>query len=183
MLRITALLAVLLASTSASSQTVVSLQAGGAEFDLSGTGSAFVLDARALYPLTRVLAVEGGVGVSQAAEQFGNVTYLLPSMELQVGVPVAGAVRPYVGLGLGAFVPLNDPGPFVIAYPGGATLSGDRDPEAEGAVVATVGLDAPVTRRVVVRTAARLRGTVSLDGPDFFGGTFGELTAGLGYRF
>ena len=166
-----------------SAQTVVSLQAGGAEFDLSGTGSAFVVDARAHYPLARVLAVEGGVGVSRAAEQFGDVTYLLPSVELQVGAPVTDVFRPYVGLGLGAFVPLNDPERFTIAYPDGSTLSADYDPELEGAVVVALGLDVTVAGRVVVRAAGRLRGTVEGGGPDFFTGTFSELTAGLGYRF
>ena len=176
-------LAALLAGAPASAQAVVSVSAGGAGFDLSGTGSALVVDARLHAPLTRVLAVEGGLGLSPVAEQFGDVTYLLPSVELQAGLPLGGAVRPYVGLGLGAFVPLNDPGPFEIAYPGGSTLSGDYDPEPELALVGAVGLDAAVADRVVVRTAARLRGTASVDGPDFFGGTFGEVTAGLGYRF
>ena len=176
------LLVALFAGLPASAQTVVSVQAGGAEFDLSGTGSAFVVDARVHRPLTRFLAVEGGVGVSRAAEQFGDVTYLLPGVELQVGVPIAGVVRPYLGVGLGAFVPLNDPGPFLITYPGGSTLSGDYDPVAESALLVSLGLDGSVTDRVVVRTAARVRGTVE-GGPDVFTGTFAEVTAGLGYRF
>lgn len=178
----TLLLAALLAAAPASAQTVVSVHAGGAEFDLSGTGSAFVVDARALYPLSRLFAVEGGVGLSPTGQQFGDVTYLLPSVGLQVGVPIAGVVRPYVGLGLGAFVPLSQPEDEVVEIDG-QTVVLERGTDGEGALVAALGLDAAVTDRVVVRTTARLRGTASVNGPDFFGGTFSEVTAGLGYRF
>ena len=182
MLRSAALFAALLfTSASASSQAVVSLQAGGAEFDLSGTGSAFVLDARVLYPLTGVLAVEGGVGVSRVPEQHGDATYLLPSAELQLGVPIAGVVRPYLGLGAGAFVPVSGPADEVRVVDGVEYVLG-YGPDAEAAVVAALGLDAAVTNRVVVRTAARLRGTLG-NGPDLFQGVFAEVTAGLGYRF
>ncbi|MDT0632163.1 outer membrane beta-barrel protein [Rubrivirga sp. S365] len=177
------LLAALFAGAPAAAQTVVSVQAGGAAFDLSGTGSAFVADVRAHRPITRVLAVEGGVGFSRTAQQFGDVSYLLPNVEFQAGLPLGTRFRPFVGLGFGAFVPLSDPGPFQITYPGGSTTSGDFDPEFDGAIVLSLGLDAAVTDRVLVRTSGRLRGTASLGGPDVFGGTFAEITAGLGYRF
>ena len=178
----TLLLAALFAAAPALAQPFVAVQAGGAEFDLSGTGSAVVVDVRAHAPLTRVLAVEGGVAFSRTPQQFGDVTYLLPGVEIQAGVPLGGVVRPYVGLGLGAFIPVGGPEDEVVEINGQTVVLG-RDVDGEGALVAAVGLDAALTDRVVLRAAGRLRGTVGFDGPDFFGGTFSELTAGLGVRF
>lgn len=175
------LAAAFLIAAPTSAQSVVSVQAGGAEFDLSGVGSAFVADVRYNRPLTRVLAVEGGVGLSPTGQQFGDVTYLLPSVELQAGLPLGGVVRPFAAVGLGAFVPVSGPEQETVVVDGREIIV-QRGGVTEGALILGLGLDASVTDRVVLRAAARLRGTVG-DGPDFFVGTFGEVTAGLGYRF
>ncbi len=164
----------------ASAQTVASLNVGGAEFDLSGTGSAVLVDLRAQYALLPFLAVEGGLGVSQIGEQFGDVTYVLPTVELQL-TPTTWRFRPALGVGLGAFVPLTDPGPQTFGT-GEFRYTVDYDPSTEGALVLSLGLDGDLTDRVVARVAGRVRGTVG-GGPDFFVGTFSEVAAGVGIRF
>ena len=175
-----ALLALLLGALPVAAQDVASLYVGGAEFDLSGTGSAVVVDVRARRALTSFLAVEGGLGVSRTGQQFGDVTYLLPTLELQAG-PTGWRVRPYLGAGLGAFVPVSDPSERTFRT-GEIEYTVDYDPATEGAVVLSLGLDGDLTDRVVARGVGRVRGTVG-EGPDVFVGTFSEVAIGLGLRF
>lgn len=178
-MRTLALVLLSLAALPASAQVVATFNAGAAEFDLSGTGSATVIDARAAWPLARVLTVEGGLGFSRTGQQFGDVSYLLPSAELQLGLPV-GRVRPFASAGVGAFLPLNSYSSRTVVVDGVQYVV-DFSPGPEAALVLGVGLDADVTDRVLVRLAGRVRGTVE-DGPDFFTGTFAEVTGGVGYR-
>lgn len=175
-------LAAFLVVTPVSAQSFVSVHAGAAEFDLAGTGSAFVADVRYHRPLSRVLAVEGGVGLTSTSQQFGVVTYLLPSVELQAGVPLGRVARPFIAVGLGAFVPMTGPDQETEII-GGREVIVQQGADTDGAVVLGLGLDVNASDRVLLRTAVRLRGTASIDGPDVFGSTFGEVTAGLGYRF
>ena len=175
MLRGLSLAALLLAAPLAVAQDVVSLSAGPVEFDLSGTGSAVVVDLRAQRAVLPFLAVEAGLGYSQTDQQFGDVTYLLPAVELQA-TPSAWRVRPTLGAGVGLFLPVASEETVDPLYAGYS-----YDPPAEGAVVLSLGLDADVTPRVLARFAGRIRGTLG-DGPDVFVGTFAEVTAGVGLR-
>ena len=176
------LLALLLtASPLAFAQTTVSVHAGYADFDLSGTGSALVLDARASHPINRYLSVDGGVGFSRIGEQFGDVTYLLPSIELHVGTTISGRVRPHVGIGLGALVPFTDSGTRTVRV-GDAEYTVDLDYDPEATLNPALGVDVAVADRWMVLGSGRLRGTVG-GGPDFFVGTLADLSAGVGYRF
>ncbi|MEM0961811.1 MAG: hypothetical protein AAGK21_04605 [Bacteroidota bacterium] len=157
-----------------SAQTFGSISAGGAQFDLSGTGTAFVADARVVHFINRNVAVEGGLALSPVSEQFREVTYLLPSAELQVGTTIRDAIRPYLGAGLGAFFPISDDGTPTRGFV-------NFDPTAEAALTLSAGVDAGVTDSVILRVTGRLRGTLG-EGPDVFVGTFAELTGGLGVR-
>ena len=140
-----------------------------------------MVDVRVLYPLTGVLSVEGGLGLSPTAQQFADITYLLPSVELQLGPYVLERLRPFVGVGVGAFVPLNDPYPVTVRR-GDTVYTVETDLTPESAVILALGLDADMSDRWLLRASGRVRGTVG-EGPDFFVGTFADLTAGLGYRF
>ncbi len=173
-------LALLVLAAPATAQTVVSAHAGGAEFDLSGVGQAVLIDVRLARPVTRILAVEGGLGLSNTSQQFGDVTYLLPSAELQLGVPLFGALRPFIGAGVGALVPIASPDPQVLVVDG-VEYNVGYSADTEATVLLALGLDADVADRWLVRFSGRVRGTVG-DGPDVFVGTFSEVTAGLGYR-
>ncbi|WP_179299673.1 outer membrane beta-barrel protein [Rubrivirga marina] len=177
MLRLT--LALLLAAPFATSQTTSSLHIGGVDFDLSGVGQATVIDARVGHALNRYVAVEGGLGYSDTPQQFGDVRYVLPSAEVQLGVPV-GPVRPFVGLGLGVFVPLEEAGERTIQR-GETTLTVDVYPSTYTAATVALGADVAVVGPWIARATGRLRATG--DDPFEFSGTFAELTGGVGYRF
>ena len=176
-----ALLLLAASSPLASAQTTLSVHAGYADFDLSGTGNAAVVDVRASYPINRYLSLDGGLGFSHTDQQFGDVAYLLPSVELHVGATVFGRVRPHLGVGVGALVPVADEGPQVVRQ-GEFEFTVDPDPDAEATINVALGVDVAVTDRWVVLGSGRLRGTVG-DGPDFFVGTLADVSAGVGYRF
>lgn len=156
-----------------SAQTFASIHVGAAGFDLSGTGEAVVADVRVSHLVGPYLAIEGGLGVSPVSEQFRDTVYLLPSLEAQVGPTIRDAARVYAGVGVGSFIPFLGDGPprRVVNY----------DPQPEFAFVGSLGVDAGLTPSVLVRVAGRLRATVG-DGPDVFGGTFTEVTGGIGVR-
>ncbi|MGB3543651.1 outer membrane beta-barrel protein [Rubrivirga sp.] len=177
-MRILTLLVALSAPLSA--QTFVSFHGGGADFDLSGVGQTAVFEARMGVFVNRYVSVEGGLGISDVPEQFGDVFYALPSVEVQLGVPIMDSVRPYVGMGIGAFVPLSDP------VPGRREVEAPRfeldyDPPTQTTINLGLGLDAGIAPDLFARVSGRLRGTVG-DGPDFFTGTFTEVTVGVGVR-
>ena len=177
MLRWLALAALL--SPLATAQTALSLHVGYVDFDLSGVGQTAVVDARVSTALHRFLTVEGGLGYSDTPQQFGDVAYLLPSAEVQAGLAI-GRVRPFLGVGLGLFVPLEDPGERSFTQ-NGTTYTVDYDAATRYAATVGLGADVDVTDRLLVRATGRLRAS----GSEVFefSGTFAELTAGLGYRF
>ncbi|MES3034065.1 MAG: hypothetical protein V4813_08710 [Gemmatimonadota bacterium] len=71
------------------------------QFDLSGTGNALIISARADVALQRWLLAEGAVSAFRPDEQFGQRrTYVVPEAQLQLQIPF-GTLRPYLGLGAG----------------------------------------------------------------------------------
>ena len=169
-----ALLAVFFALPVAAQPATLWADAGRTEFDLSGTGWATVADVRVDAPLHRFAVVEGGLGWAQTAQSFGEVTYVLPSVELQAQLPI-GPVRPYVGVGVDAFWAV-DQGPLRDApYTPVRGLS-------TGAVSVSAGARVDLPLALSVRAGVRIRGTVK-EGEDAFAGGTGDLTLGAGYRF
>ena len=153
------------------------LEAGSSTFDLSGTGTAGVLGARADLEFGRYLVAEAGLGYFRAEETFSDVSYAQTDVELQVQLPL-GRVRPYLGVGVGQLVVLGEtqrplPDGIISASPDGSNAA-----LLTASVGARVGLQGPVYARL----GARFRGAIG-DGPDVFGSTLGEVTLGAGYRF
>lgn len=80
----------------------ISLIAGVSQFDLSGTGMAPIVGARADMEINRWFVGEVGFTAMRPLEQFGQrATYILPELQLQAQLPLS-VVRPYLGLGAGA---------------------------------------------------------------------------------
>ena len=75
---------------------------GAARYDLTGTGTGFSLNAGITIPLVRrTVFLEPSVGLVTVTTQFGKHTaWMFPELTAQVQRPL-GAVRPYVGAGLG----------------------------------------------------------------------------------
>jgi hypothetical protein len=82
-------------------QSGIGLSGGVAQFDMSGTGTAPFGALRLEHELTSWLIADGALGVFQPDEQFNERhTFLVPEAQLQVQLPI-GAVRPYLGAGIG----------------------------------------------------------------------------------
>jgi len=87
-----------------------SVAGGVSSYDLAGTGTAPFGVARLDLSLLSVIA-EGSVGVFRPAED-GDVhrTYIIPELQLQYQIlPIL--IRPYVGVGAGAFRAIAGPDP------------------------------------------------------------------------
>ena len=84
-------------------QHTITLTAGAADYDLSGTGRMFVFAPRVTFPLTDALALEGGVLFAKPELQFGPSTIVAPEVQLQYNWR-AGRFRPYAGGGIGTLV-------------------------------------------------------------------------------
>ena len=174
-----ALVFLLVLSAPLSAQTFASVHGGGVDFDLSGTGQTAVFEVRLGTFVSRYAAVEGGLGFSDVPEQFGGVSYALPSVEVQLGVPIRDSVRPFVGVGLGLMVPLSDPVPGRREV-GDPRFRFDYDPPTRTSVNLGLGVDVGLTPDLSARVTGRVRSTG--DGFTEFSGSFSELTAGLGFR-
>jgi hypothetical protein len=86
---------------------VLWLHAGVNQFDLAGTGNAFLVAARGDWSLSRVFRAEGSVGFTYTRQQLSqNVPYLIPEIQLQAQLPDR-VVQPYLGIGGGFFVDLR----------------------------------------------------------------------------
>ena len=169
--RITTLFATLLVlgapvvSHAQQARPAVSLSAGAFQYDLSGTGTAPMLAARAELPLSRFFFVEGGVAVARPAQQFGaTTTFLAPELQLQVQAPLAGGrVAPYLGLGGGGALDLR-----------GAAYGGNYNTyTASGAA----GLRCWLSDNFGLRGELRVRGIGKT-----FGGSAAEWTLGTSWK-
>jgi hypothetical protein len=83
----------------------VTVMAGPANYDLSGTGWSWLAAARLELPLGRMLILEPSLGFFTYHSQFASrYWYLLPEISLQIQYP-GPRLRPYLGVGAGgAFV-------------------------------------------------------------------------------
>ena len=92
------------AQATASLRPSVSLSGGAFQYDLSGTGTAPMIAARAELPLSRHFLAEGGLTVARPEQQFGaTTTFIVPEAQLQAQLPLAdGRIAPYLGAGVGA---------------------------------------------------------------------------------
>jgi hypothetical protein len=115
----------------------LSVVAGPANYDLSGTGWSWSAAAKLDLPLGRLLIVEPSLGFFTYDSQ-SSASMLLPELSLQLQYPGA-RVRPYLGVGAG--------GAFVIQG------SGSTEPT----VHAAVGLRAPLSAGWGLRGEARVR--------------------------
>lgn len=85
------------------------LVGGVAHYNLNGSGSTATGAVRADLPILSLL-VEGSVGVMRPHENDGTRTYIIPEAQLQYQLfPLL--VRPYVGVGVGAFNAVSGPDP------------------------------------------------------------------------
>ena len=79
---------------------LVTFMAGPSSYDLSGTGTAAFGAVRFDVPVGRVFVVEPGVAIFRYTAQSSDaITYLFPEVSFQAQLP--GAVRPYLGGGIG----------------------------------------------------------------------------------
>ncbi|HEU4586829.1 MAG TPA: outer membrane beta-barrel protein [Gemmatimonadaceae bacterium] len=140
----------------------LSLSAGIAQFDLSGTGTTSIIALRGEYPLVPALLVEGGVAIARPDQQFGiDGTLLMPEVQLQLQLPKR--VAPYIGIGTG------------FAHDGAvARYGGDAN---RITFAGAAGLRAAMTRQAGVRAELRVRyfGTG-------FNGTTADWTFGFSWR-
>ena len=145
----------------------VSLIAGVSQFDLSGTGTAALIGARADMELNRWFLGEVGFTTMRPLEQFGQrATYALPELQLQVQLPFS-VVRPYVGAGVG----------FATAFAQGAGAATTGTVAVAVAVAGGLRVVLPGTR-TIVRTELRVRGLGTS-----FSGSMADWAVGLGRRF
>lgn len=140
-----------------------SLNAGVAEYDLSGVDTAPLLALRGGAFLSRHLSLEGSFGYAAVDQQFGQSRLYLPELQAQLSWPL-GRVAPYLGMG------------------GGAAIDAAEDPEigtdTDATFSASIGMRVGLPARVGVRAEVRARAI----GTDFTA-SGGELTAGMAYRF
>ena len=178
-MRLLLLLSAVALAAPASAQTFISGHGGGVDFDLAGTGQTAVFELRIGRFMSRYVALEGGLGVSDVPEQFGGVFYVLPSLEVQFGVPIRDRVRPYVGVGVGSLLPIGDPRPGLdeLQRPG---FRVDYDPPSRASINVGVGADLGIAPDLAARFSGRLRATGR--NVTEFSGTFSEVTLGIGVR-
>jgi hypothetical protein len=153
------LLGVIPAATAAAQRragpTLFTLSAGPSEYDLSGSGRTWVVAARTDLPMNRAVILEPGIALFSYRSQSGNrLTFLLPELSLQ-GQGRVGAVRPFVGGGIGF----------------SSTTRGPNQNELT--LHAVAGVRIAVSRVWGVRTELRVRSI------DPWAGTTADLTFGI----
>lgn len=136
--------------------------AGFSDFDLSGTGTALTVGARADVPLRPMLLLEGSVGTMIVNQQFDTTTVLLPEAQIQVQLP--RRLAPYLGLGIGVAIDFRE------EDVGGTQV----DPTFSGAA----GVRFDVTDELGLRAELRVRGHET-----GFVGTTADVTGGVSWRF
>lgn len=136
-------------------RVALTLDAGVAPYDLSGTGTTGVVGLASELRVGSVFIVEPTVRFVRYTTQFQSTTsILLPELSLQIQAPL-GAVRPYIGAGGG--------GAFQVEGPA------DNDPTLHVAL----GIRTSLGNRWGLRTEARLRSV------DPFHGSMVDFTAGI----
>ena len=138
----------------------MSVTTGITDFDLSGTGTAWVGAVRATRALTGHVAVEIGASIARPEQDFGDSTLLAPDAHLQYHWRL-GRVRPFAGGGIG------------FAHVRANLVSNDTDFTWSAAGGARID----VTRRVAILAEMRVRG-FEVD----FVGSSAEWLAGVTWR-
>lgn len=88
----------------------LTLAGGASGYDLSGTGTTFVLGASLDVPLGAAVVLDaGGRFLRYEAQSGRHVSFLLPEAGLQAQLPL-GPVRPYLGGGVGRTLVVEGPG-------------------------------------------------------------------------
>ena len=153
------------ASLETAQRPAVSLAAGAFQFDLSGTGTAPMVAARAEWPLSRFFLAEGGLVVARPKQQFGGTTtFFVPEAQLQAQLPLAGGrVAPYLGVGAGYAIDRRT-----------SAFGGTR---SDPTFSAATGARYWVTDQLGLRAELRVRGVGS-----GFGGSAAEWTLGTAWR-
>ena len=143
----------------------LSLAAGAFQFDLSGTGTAPMVAARAELPLNRYLLAEGGLVVARPKQQFGGTTtFFVPEAQIQAQAPLAGGrVAPYLGVGAGYAIDRRT-----------SAFGGTR---SDPTFSAATGVRYWLTDQLGLRGELRVRGVGS-----GFGGSAAEWTLGTAWR-
>lgn len=156
------LLAAVIAPAGAQHVGRASLGIGGGytEYDLSGTGSSFVIGVRVEYPPVKALMLEAGFTYFQYTPQLtgGAERFLFPELSVQGTIPV-GQIWPYFGGGIG----------FSQRISGGALT--------DLTLHATTGVRVRASRHWGGRGELRVRAI------DPWGAVTADITAGLAYTF
>lgn len=141
----------------------VSLSAGAADFDLTGSGTTPIVALRGDAELRRWLVGEFGLSALRPNERFGSrLTYVVPELQLQLQLR-AGLLRPYVGVGGGWFY----------------AIGADRDRQSALSASAAAGARIDLTD-----ARFGLRGEVRARGIDReFSRRVTEVTGGVVLRF
>lgn len=157
---ILALHALLPADAVAQERTALVVSGGPAPYDLSGTGTAWVVGAELSRALAgRMLWLEAGTRLfSYQSQGRSTITHLFPEAGLRVHLP-AGPIRPYVGAGAG----------------GSLVIEGRDDTE--------VTLHALLGLRIDANPNWHLRPEMRIRSVDPWTGTVADFTLGVGYRF
>ena len=152
------------------------LEAGASSLGNGGLGNASFLSARGDLALRDHLVTEAGLGYVSAEYRTSEISYALVDVELQAQLPL-GRVRPYMGVGVGRLIFLNESPYFPSDGPAPPDEIGD-----ETTLAASVGARVGVSGPFHVRLGARFRVQTG-SGPDLFSSEAGEVTLGAGYRF
>lgn len=148
-------------SGSADGRLLLGFALGASQFDLSGTGTTPFVALRLVFEANRFLLLEPGLGAMRPDEQLGRqVTYLLREAQVQLQVP-GKVVRPYLGVGGGAIMAIDD----------------DGNSDTELTLSAAGGLRIRLGSGPALVTELRVRGIGSE-----FTGSSAEWTAGLTWR-
>ncbi len=133
--------------------------AGPASYDLSGTGTSFVIAVNAEYsPLKPVIWEARLVYFQYKSQADINYRILMPEIGVQVFIPV-GSVQPYLGVGAGI----------------STVVSGPKDTE--------LTLHTAFGLRVIASRNFGLRGEIRIRSVDPWSGTIADFTGGLTYSF
>lgn len=148
------------ADAGAQERTALTVSGGPAPYDLSGTGTAWVVGAEVSRALAgRMLWVEAGTRLfSYQSQGESTITHLFPEAGLRLQLPV-GPIRPYVGAGAGASAVVQGPG------------------ETELTLHALLGL------RIAANPNWHLRPEMRVRSVDPWTGTVADFSLGVGYRF
>ena len=100
---------------------IVVVGAGVSAYDLSGTGTVGIATAGVTFAPTAYMLIEPSMTFLRYDPQLAggqHVAYLFPEVSVQAQIP-GGAIRPYLGVGIGAAATIEGPSDHALTLNGG----------------------------------------------------------------